>query len=117
VDLNMRLPGLVVTPCAFDVSQLARSIGSRWRSGPVLRNSLVRSGCGGVCVTLGALSLSLSRADETDIHVPFLFSKDLDAVPWSFQPALPKLSLSGVARRLSRSRDCVALFRTQTTPR
>ena len=27
------------------------------------------------------------------------YSKDLDVVPWSFQPALPKPSLSGVARR------------------
>ena len=43
--------------------------------------------------------------------------KDLDAsrVPGSFQPALPKLSLSGAARRLTRSRDCVALSLAQTT--
>ena len=39
--------------------------------------------------------------------------KDLDAVPWSFQPALPKPSRSGVACGLTRSRDCVALSPAQ----
>ena len=36
--------------------------------------------------------------------------KDIDALllPWSVEPALPKPPLSGVARRLTRSRDCTA---------